>query len=121
MLLLHALSVPCMTAPPARTHRRAPAYTYSKDTASSSACNGACARAWPPVLTSGTPGLGSGLPASSLGALTRADGTTQVTWAGKPLYFFSSEGLGQTATGVGATGNGNGITLNGGTFRLVRA
>jgi hypothetical protein len=44
-----------------------------------------------------------------------------VTWAGKPLYFFSSEGLAQTPTGVGATGSGNGVTLNGGTFRLVRA
>jgi hypothetical protein len=69
----------------------------------------------------GAPGLGSGLPASRLGTLTRAEGTTQVTWAGKPLYFFSSEGLAQTPTGAGATGSGNGVTLNGGTFRLVRA
>lgn len=44
-----------------------------------------------------------------------------MTWAGKPLYFFSNEGPAQTPTGVGATGSGNGVTLNGGTFRLVRA
>jgi predicted lipoprotein with Yx(FWY)xxD motif len=96
-----------------------PAYTYSKDTESSSACNGACARAWPPVLTSGTPGVSGGLEASDFGTITRADGTTQVTWNSKPLYFFSDEGLAPTATGFGATGSGNGVKVNGGTFRLV--
>jgi predicted lipoprotein with Yx(FWY)xxD motif len=96
-----------------------PAYTYSKDTSSASACNNACARAWPPVLTSGIPGLGSGLSASDLGTITRSDGTTQVTWNGQPLYFYSKEGLAPTATGFGATGSGNGLKRNGGTFRLV--
>jgi hypothetical protein len=43
-------------------------------------------------------------------------GTAQATWAGKPLYFFSSEGVARTSTRTG-----NGITLNGGTFRLVSA
>lgn len=96
-----------------------PAYTYSKDSGSSSACTNACARAWPPVLTSGTPGLSSNLDSADLGTITRGNGTTQVTWGGHPLYFFSNEGLAQTATGIAATGSGNGVTRADGTFRLV--
>jgi predicted lipoprotein with Yx(FWY)xxD motif len=96
-----------------------PAYSYSKDSGSASACYHACARAWPPVITSGTPGLSGKLPASGLGTISRIAGTTQVTWKGKPLYFYSDEGLAPTATGFGATGSGTGLTRNGGTFRLV--
>jgi predicted lipoprotein with Yx(FWY)xxD motif len=98
-----------------------PAYTYSKDTSSASACYNACARAWPPVLTSGTPGVGQGLSAADLGTITRSDGTTQVTWNGQPLYFYSHEGLAPTSTGFGATGSGNGLRRHGGTFQLVKA
>jgi predicted lipoprotein with Yx(FWY)xxD motif len=96
-----------------------PAYTYSKDSGSASACYKSCARAWPPVLTSGNPGLSEGLSASDLGTITRSDGTTQVTWKGRPLYFYSNEGLAPTSTGFGATGSGNGVQRNGGTFQLV--
>lgn len=96
-----------------------PAYTYSKDHGTGSACNGTCARDWPPVLTSGTPGVSGGATASDVGTITRADGTTQVTYNGKPLYFYSDEGLAPTATGFGATGSGNGKTQGGGTFTLV--
>jgi predicted lipoprotein with Yx(FWY)xxD motif len=96
-----------------------PVYSYSKDTTGSSACRGACAREWPPVLTSGQPGLSGGLRASRLRVIRRG-GYLQVTYCGHPLYLFSDEGIAPTATGYAATGSGNGIVVNGGRFSLVR-
>ncbi|MGA8682737.1 MAG: hypothetical protein WB592_19845 [Acidimicrobiales bacterium] len=94
-----------------------PVYSFSKDTAETTTCTGGCARAWPPVLTSGTPGLASGLSSADVGTLSAAEGT-QVSYDGKPLYLFASEGLALTS-GPRATGNGNGIAVDGGTFSLV--
>jgi predicted lipoprotein with Yx(FWY)xxD motif len=96
-----------------------PAYSYSKDTPKHSACDtGACARAWPAVLTSGTPGVSGGLSKSLVGKLATAKGT-QVSYKGHPLYFFGFETIARTPTGFAPTGNGNGVTVAGGTFRLV--
>jgi predicted lipoprotein with Yx(FWY)xxD motif len=95
-----------------------PVYSYSRDTSAHSACTGACARAWPPVLTSGRPGLSGGLPDRRLGTLRTPEGI-QVRYLGRPLYLFGFEGVTMTATGFAATGSGNGIPVRGGTFRLV--
>jgi predicted lipoprotein with Yx(FWY)xxD motif len=96
-----------------------PVYSYTKDTASSSACTGACAVAWPPLLSTGTPSLIGLLAAASVSELTRPDGTTQLVYKGKPLYLFSEEGIKVLPTGFAATGAGSGRALSGGTFRLV--
>lgn len=96
-----------------------PVYSYSKDGSSSSACTGACAIAWPPLLSTGTPSLMSGLSASKVSKLTRTDGTTQLVYEGKPLYLYSLEGIKILPTGFTATGNGSGKTMAGGTFHLV--
>jgi predicted lipoprotein with Yx(FWY)xxD motif len=96
-----------------------PVYSYSKDTPRSSACHGACARAWPPLLTSGQPGLSGGLRGSRLHVIFRG-GYLQVTYRGHPLYLFSDEGIAPTSTGYAATGSGNGVVRGGGTFSLVR-
>jgi len=99
-----------------------PVYSLSSDTASSSTCTGACAVAWPPLLTGGTPGLIDGLRASSIGTLKRSDGTVQVTYRGKPLYLYSRESIGKNTKGPGShvLGNGNGLkSPGGGTFTLV--
>jgi predicted lipoprotein with Yx(FWY)xxD motif len=61
-------------------------YLFEADRNGSSACNGACASAWPPVT--GQPQAGSGVSASQLGQITRSDGTKQVTYNGHPLYLF---------------------------------
>ncbi|MFL6055176.1 MAG: hypothetical protein ACJ72W_20040 [Actinoallomurus sp.] len=63
-------------------------YLFEKDKGGKSACDGACAAAWPPLLTSGNATPGPGVKASWLGTTTRADGKTQVTYHGWPLYFF---------------------------------
>ena len=64
-------------------------YLFEKDKNHKSACSGACAAAWPPLLTTGKPTAGSGVKASLLGTTKRSDGKTQVTYAGHPVYTFS--------------------------------
>jgi predicted lipoprotein with Yx(FWY)xxD motif len=63
-------------------------YYFQKDQNGKSACYGACEQAWPPLTTEGKPQAGEGAMASKLGTTTRKDGTTQVTYAGWPLYTF---------------------------------
>lgn len=82
-------------------------YDFQKDRGTTSACYGACAKAWPPVLTEGPPTAGEGAAAAKLGTTERKDGTTQVTYAGRPLYTFAEDRKPGEA-------NGNGIGAFGG-------
>jgi predicted lipoprotein with Yx(FWY)xxD motif len=66
-------------------------YNFHKDKGTASSCYGACASAWPPLLTDGEPQVGNGAAAAKLGTTERKDGTTQVTYAGHPLYTFTSD------------------------------
>jgi predicted lipoprotein with Yx(FWY)xxD motif len=71
-------------------------YLFAKDTGKTSKCSGACAKAWPPLITSGKPKAGSGVKASLLGTTTRSDGKLQVTYNGHPLYRYDDDkGAGQ--------------------------
>lgn len=66
-------------------------YLFEKDTKNKSACSGQCAVNWPPALTSGAPKASGGAVAGRLGTTRRSDGTTQVTYAGHPLYLFIAD------------------------------
>jgi predicted lipoprotein with Yx(FWY)xxD motif len=66
-------------------------YLFDKEKSATSACYGACAEAWPPVLTKGPPKALGGVKQSLLGTTKRTDGTTQVTYGGHPLYFYAHE------------------------------
>jgi predicted lipoprotein with Yx(FWY)xxD motif len=66
-------------------------YDFHKDKGKTSSCYGACAQAWPPVLSEGEPQVGEGAMASLLDTTERKDGTTQVTYAGHPLYTFTGD------------------------------
>jgi predicted lipoprotein with Yx(FWY)xxD motif len=66
-------------------------YYWEHDTGTSSTCSGACAGAWPPVLTTGAPVAGSGIQASLVATTTRSDGKVQVTYNGHPLYYFAGD------------------------------
>jgi predicted lipoprotein with Yx(FWY)xxD motif len=63
-------------------------YLFEADKGKDSTCYDACAQAWPPVTTSGTPHGGTGEHSALLGTTTRRNGTTQVTYNGHPLYYF---------------------------------
>jgi len=96
-----------------------PVYAFSADTGSTSACGAACARLFPPLLTTGTPGI-EGTLAGTLGSITRTDGTFQVTYNGHPLYLDGSEQIARVpGRGFVATGNGNTEVVGGGTFSVV--
>jgi predicted lipoprotein with Yx(FWY)xxD motif len=96
-----------------------PVYSYTKDSASASTCTGPCAAAWPPDLTSGRAGLVGSVTAAEVSSIKRADGTTQLTYKGKPLYLYGAEGIGLVGGMFEATGDGNGVKVEGGTFQLV--
>jgi len=71
-------------------------YLFEKDKGGKSACSGACAKAWPPLMTTGKPKAAGGANAKLLGTTKRSNGT-QVTYNGHPLYtFFQDTKAGQT-------------------------
>ena len=82
-------------------------YLFEKDRTKKSTCTDACANGGPPLTTMGRP-MGAGAAKSSLlGTSKRADGTTQVTYKGHPLYFFvqdkkAGDTKGQNVDGFGA-------------------
>ena len=62
-------------------------YAFTHDPKGKSRCTGACAAAWPPFIAK-TPRAGKGAQASLVGTTRRADGSVQVTYAGRPLYYY---------------------------------
>ncbi len=66
-------------------------YDFHKDKGTQSVCYGGCAQVWPPLITEGAPQAGEGATASKLGTTKRKDGTTQVTYAGHPLYTYTAD------------------------------
>jgi len=66
-------------------------YAVTKDGRGPSQCYGTCAKAWPPFYTSGRPTAIAGAKASYLGTTRRRGGRRQVTYRGRPLYFYIGE------------------------------
>jgi predicted lipoprotein with Yx(FWY)xxD motif len=66
-------------------------YLFDKEQTTKPECYGACAEAWPPVLTNGTPAATGGTRQDLLDTTKRTDGTTQVTYGGHPLYYYAHE------------------------------
>jgi len=69
--------------------KRLTVYLFEADNGGASSCSGECASLWPAV--SGHPQASGQAVASHLGTITRADGTTQVTYNGHPLYLYSRD------------------------------
>jgi predicted lipoprotein with Yx(FWY)xxD motif len=83
-------------------------YLFEADKGTTSACSGACAKAWPPVTTSGSAQATGAALSSDLGTTKRSDGTEQVTYKGHPLYFFEKDGDAGDAYGEGSKAFGAG-------------
>lgn len=75
--------------------KRQAIYLFDKEKTKKSKCYGACAKAWPPVLTKGGPTAGGKVKRSLLGTTKRRNDTRQVTYAGHPLYYYTHEGRNQ--------------------------
>ena len=71
-------------------------YTFDRDTAGSgkSVCNGPCATNWPPLMASTSPG-------GDYSLVTRDDGSTQLAYKGKPLYYWVKDTKPGEKTGEG--------------------
>lgn len=83
-------------------------YLFEKDKGTTSACEGQCASAWPPVTTAGAPVAAAGALSADLGTTKRPDGTMQVTYKGHPLYFFEEDKDSGDAYGQGSKAFGAG-------------
>jgi predicted lipoprotein with Yx(FWY)xxD motif len=71
-------------------------YVFEIDGRNRSACESAeCVEAWPPVLTREPPSAGAGADKKLLGTIRRGDGGLQVTYNGRPLYFYEHEAPGE--------------------------
>ena len=71
-------------------------YTFDKDTAGKSACNGPCATNWPPLMAPAT--------ANAMGSwsvVTRDDGTKQWAYKTKPVYTWAKDTKPGDITGDG--------------------
>ncbi len=64
-------------------------YAFTKDPRRGrSTCYGACATAWPPYLKTGALRAAAGVRRSLIGTTRRRNGRLQVTYAGRPLYYY---------------------------------
>ena len=79
-------------------------YVFEKDPQGGSVCYGA--EAWPPVFPDGEPVAGEGVKPALLGTVKRRGGTVQVSYAGKPLYYYAHEAPGEVRC--------HNVNLNGG-------
>jgi predicted lipoprotein with Yx(FWY)xxD motif len=71
-------------------------YTFDKDSAGKSACNGPCAGNWPPLMAeAGAEAMGE------WSVITREDGSAQWAYKGKPLYTWVKDAKPGDITGDG--------------------
>ena len=63
-------------------------YGFTRDAHGKSRCTGACAKAWPPYIVKSRPRPGKGVVGARLGTVRRAGGRLQVTYFGRPLYYY---------------------------------
>jgi predicted lipoprotein with Yx(FWY)xxD motif len=92
--------------------RKQAIYAFERDRRDESVCYGGCAEAWPPVFTDGPPRAGAGVREALLGTINR-DGRAQVTYAGRPLYFYAHEDAGVVLC--------HNVNLNGGYWWAIGA
>ena len=80
---------------------------------SKSACTGACADEWPPVLMQGGTPDYEGVDPSVVGTITRDDGRKQVTIGGWPVYRHANDSAPGSVDGQGAQGTWFAVTPTG--------
>ncbi|MEA2622177.1 MAG: hypothetical protein QOH61_1087 [Chloroflexota bacterium] len=79
-------------------------YIFDADTeANKSTCSGGCASNWPALTATGTATAGTGVT-GTLATFARDDGTMQVSYNTKPLYFFAGDSAAGQTNGDGVGG-----------------
>jgi predicted lipoprotein with Yx(FWY)xxD motif len=93
--------------------KRQAIYVFQKDRYKQTRCYGECAKAWPPVYTTGKPVAGKGARQGMLGTVRRRDGRLQVTYRGRPLYYYAHERSGEVRC--------HNVNLHGGLWWVIGA
>ncbi len=88
-------------------------YAFTHDPRGRSLCAGACAKTWPPYVVAAPARAAAGVKQSLLGTIQRADGTKQVTYGHRPLYYY----IGDTKPGQVLCQN---VTAFGGVWLVMR-
>lgn len=80
-------------------------YLFENDSVNQSTCSGTCAKNWPPVMVAQgtTPSAGAGVNAT-LGVIQRADGSSQLTINGMPVYLYAGDSTPGDTNGQGLLG-----------------
>jgi predicted lipoprotein with Yx(FWY)xxD motif len=94
-------------------------YAFTPDTATTSACTGGCASAWPALTATGTPS-GDGVT-GRLTVIKRDDGTQQVVVAGHPLYTYAGDSARGDTTGQGSGGKWYVVAADGSPIKQAAA
>ena len=67
-------------------------YAFTRDRrGGGSRCYGACAQKWPVYFAGGRLVAGKGVKKSLIGTTRRRDGRRQITYNGRPLYYYSGD------------------------------
>jgi predicted lipoprotein with Yx(FWY)xxD motif len=70
-------------------------YVFGRERRGRSECYGACAKAWPPLIAKGRLAAGRGARRRLLGTTRRRDGRRQLTYRGRPLYYYVGDSPGR--------------------------
>jgi predicted lipoprotein with Yx(FWY)xxD motif len=81
-------------------------YLFKADSHGVSACDGACAAAWPPLLARGKPRVADGASVSLLSTIERTGGARQLVYNGHPLYLYVGDQKPGDVNGQGVTAFG---------------
>lgn len=75
-------------------------YVFDKDSGGKSACNGPCTGNWPPLMATA-----ASMPMGDYSIITRADGSKQWAYKGRPLYTWKNDKKPGDITGDGFLNN----------------
>jgi predicted lipoprotein with Yx(FWY)xxD motif len=95
-------------------------YAFTKDEGDKSSCHDDCAVTWPALTVQGKAVAGAGVEADWLATADRRDGTTQVTYKGMPLYYFSGDQQPGDINGQGVGGVWFTVAPDGALIRSAR-
>lgn len=87
-------------------------YAFTKDTKDTSTCADTCATNWPPLLADKAD-VQTGVDAKLIGYTKRADGKSQVTYNGMPLYYFAKDAKPGDMNGQGVATSWYVVTADG--------
>jgi predicted lipoprotein with Yx(FWY)xxD motif len=88
------------------TAQRMTMYVFALDPRGQSRCTGSCATYWPPVPASDAPKHAVAGVTATFGSVTRADGSTQLSVDGYPVYTYAGDRSPGDVNGQGVNASG---------------